>query len=318
MELIPEFTAFSFPSSHATFATLFCGIIIVLVSTGISAPFKIAAWAVGFFISVLVAVSRVYLDAQWASDVLAGLLLGLALTAVFAMIRNGFQDEVGHKVQVPLIAFAAFLAIAAVKSSITFDEDLVRSTPRVSIAEMRGSDWLADGWTKLPQRRVDLLGETEEPLFVQTAIEPARLAPHLAERGWQVGANFAWTDLLFFLVPAAPLESFPPLPVLHGGRPPEATFVKSTADPDKRIVLRFWLTRFALGSGQDRRPLMVGAITEERVTHPYQAMSVILDRAAPPEAVEEARRAFGSIAGRDLAVAERAAASGTTVLVGPP
>jgi undecaprenyl-diphosphatase len=289
----------------------------VVLLSGVPASIRIVAWAVAFFVSALVAVSRVYLDAQWASDVIAGILLGLALTAVFAMIRNGFQDEVGRKPQVPLIGFAAFLAIAAVKSSITFDDDLARSAPRVSIVDMAEVDWLADGWAKLPQRRIDLFGETEEPMFLQTALDPAMIAPALAPFGWQPAGAFTATDLLFFLVPAAPLDSFPPLPLLHGGRPPEVTFTKPGATPEKRLVLRLWLTNFTVRQGDDRRALMVGSVTEERVSHPYDAMTVLLDRAAGPTLVDEARSAVAAIGLRSIVVTEKAIPGGSVVLLAP-
>ncbi|MEO8669434.1 MAG: phosphatase PAP2 family protein, partial [Bauldia sp.] len=317
IELIPEFAAFSFPSSHATLITLFCGVIAVLLRTPLGAPARVLVWTIGFLIAALVGISRIYLDAQWSSDVAAGLLLGLALTAVFAMIRNGFQDEVGKSPQIPLIAFAAFLAIGAVKSSVTFDADLARAAPRTSVVEMSAADWLAGGWARLPQRRVDLFGATEEVVFVQAAIDPAAIAPALTAAGWAEAPAFTTGDFLFFLVPTTPLDSFAPLPLLDGGRLPEFTFTRATARPDERLVFRLWMSNFAIRNGGTARPLLVGSLTQERVVHPYDALTVLSDRPVDPATVDQARVAVSSIGAPAVTLTEKAGPDGPVILIGP-
>ena len=305
VELVPEFAAFSFPSSHATFAALFCGVIAVLLRTSLGAAISVAVWAVGFLVSLLVGLSRIYLDAQWTSDVGAGLLLGLALTAVFAMIRNGFQDEMGKSPQIPLVAFAAFLAIGAVKSSITYEADLARATPRVSVTELSVPDWLNGGWKRLPERRVDLLGETEEVMVVQAAIDPAAIGPALAAAGWQPAPPFTAADFLFFLVPATPLDAFPPLPLMHGGRLPELTFTRALPDADRREVFRLWSSGFAVRVGEAANPILVGSTTEEHVAHPYEALTVLIDRPATAGAIDEARAVARQIGAPATKTSER-------------
>jgi membrane protein DedA with SNARE-associated domain/membrane-associated phospholipid phosphatase len=317
IELVPEFAAFSFPSSHATFAALFCGVIAVLLSTSVGATIRVAVWAVGFLVALLVGLARIYLDAQWASDVGAGLLLGLALTAIFAMIRNGFQDELGRSPQIPLIAFAAFLAIGAVKSSVTYEADLARATPRTSLVEMSESEWLAAGWERLPARRVDLFGATEETVLVQTPVDPTVIAAGLAAAGWEQALPFTSADFLFFLVPAAPLDTFSPLPLLHGGRLPDMTFIRPHPDPARREVFRLWSSGFAIRDGAAVREILVGSTTEERVSHPYDALTIIQDRPAPPELVEQLRSAVAGLNPNAANVSERNGSAGPVILVAP-
>jgi undecaprenyl-diphosphatase len=318
VELIPEFAAFSFPSSHATFITLFCGVIAVLLRTPFGAPARVFVWAIGFLIAAFVGLSRIYLDAQWPSDVGAGLLLGLALTAVFAMIRNGFQDEVGGSPRIPLIAFAAFLAIGAVKSSVTFEADLARAAPRESVIEMSADQWLADGWRRLPPRRVDLFGATEEVVFIQAAVDPEAIATFLAARGWTEAPPFTAGDFLFFLVPTTPLESFAPLPLLDSGRVAALTFTRPAERPGERLVFRLWISGYAIRNGDSLQPLLVGSLTKERVVHPYEALTVLANRAAATPDVEAVRSAVAESGGAALTVAERAGPDGRIILIGPP
>ena len=318
IELVPEFAAFSFPSSHATFTALFCGVVAVLLSSAVGTTLRVGVWAVGFLVALLVGLARIYLDAQWASDVGAGLLLGLALTAIFAMIRNGFQDELGKSPQIPLIAFSAFLAIGAVKSSITYEADMARATPRTSVVEMSRAEWLAGGWARLPGRRVDLLGATEETILVQAAVDPTVLAAALSRAGWRQALPFTSADFLFFLVPAAPLDTFAPLPLLHGGRLPEMTFVRPLPDPDKREVFRLWSSGFAMRDGAGVRDILVGSTTDERVSHPYDALTILQDRPAPPELESRVRTAISEAGPDGAEVSERTGAAGPVILVAPP
>jgi undecaprenyl-diphosphatase len=317
VELIPEFAAFSFPSSHATLVALFCGVVAVLLGTGLGAAGRVVTWAVGFLLATLVGISRVYLDAQWPSDVVAGLLLGLALTAVFAMIRNGFQDEVGDSPQIPIMAFAAFLAAGAVTSSITFESDLARAAPKTSVTVLSPAEWMDGGWKRLPQRRIDLFGETEEPVFMQAAVDPAAITLALTRAGWTETPAFSPTDFLYFLVPAAPLESFPPLPLLHGGRVPEMSFIRPSPDPEKRLAFRLWASDFVVRTAAGDTPIFVGAVTEEKVSHPYDALTVLSDRPAPSVVVHQARIDAAGIGGASMEIAERPGTGGQIILVGP-
>ncbi len=94
--LITE-TGFSFPSGHATMSTIF----LVLLIYAYKNEIKSLCWrnifialAVGGFFAV--AISRVYLGVHWASDVIAGIALGLFwLTLLINATRvlNHFQKN---------------------------------------------------------------------------------------------------------------------------------------------------------------------------------------------------------------------------------
>lgn len=76
--------SFSFPSGHASSATVIMGIVAVLLAYH-QEPFarKIIYIAAGV-VAVIISFSRIYLLAHWPSDVLAGLALGFALVTAFA------------------------------------------------------------------------------------------------------------------------------------------------------------------------------------------------------------------------------------------
>lgn len=78
-------TTYSFPSGHAAMSTVFFGgIVAVVFHLYPDRGPRLAAAIVATACVLAVAVSRVYLGAHWATDTLAGVLVGLFWVAVYA------------------------------------------------------------------------------------------------------------------------------------------------------------------------------------------------------------------------------------------
>ncbi len=67
---------YSFPSGHAQSSAVFWGQVAVEVRS-------LAAWIIAAVITVLVSLSRVYLNVHWPVDVIGGILIGAALLVLF-------------------------------------------------------------------------------------------------------------------------------------------------------------------------------------------------------------------------------------------
>ncbi len=94
---IIEVSAYSFPSLHATMAIIFFTVILYAFKDDIkNKTFKILFILSMFFAVLFVGLSRIYLNANWFSDVLAGLALGLFWLTLLVLILK-FIIAVVHK-----------------------------------------------------------------------------------------------------------------------------------------------------------------------------------------------------------------------------
>ena len=85
-------TGYSYPSGHAVFAAAFFGaLMLVVYRSSYLAGRRRLRWAVLLFLPALilaVGLSRVYLGVHWASDVVAGFLVGAAYLAALDAVRR--------------------------------------------------------------------------------------------------------------------------------------------------------------------------------------------------------------------------------------
>jgi len=76
----------SFPSYHATIATVFLILLMYVFGDTFSKFFRIIFNTICILVLFLVAVSRVYLGVHWVSDVVFGIILGATLSYIFISV----------------------------------------------------------------------------------------------------------------------------------------------------------------------------------------------------------------------------------------
>lgn len=84
------YQSFSFPSGHAAAATVGFGFLAYAAYMNLPTPFGVIVCVLSALFGLLVCVSRVYLGAHYPSDVLGGIVLGLAGLAAIAWIVRPF------------------------------------------------------------------------------------------------------------------------------------------------------------------------------------------------------------------------------------
>lgn len=82
------FDTFSFPSGHASGSIIAYGLLIYLAWHFLPTPWAIVLTAVLTFLIILIGISRVYLGAHYASDVLGGWIIGsITLLVIILFVR---------------------------------------------------------------------------------------------------------------------------------------------------------------------------------------------------------------------------------------
>jgi len=280
--------AFSFPSGHATVTTVLYGLIAVLVAHDRSPLTKAGVFSVAVSLIGAVAFSRVYLGAHWASDVLGGIAFGTAMVSAFAFVFGSVHNEkVGRWALAGMVTLTLALA-GGFHAMRNFDGALAMYQPVSPTVTLAEPVWRAQGWKDLPAERIELNGEEGEPLILQWAGDPARLAEALAPAGYVEAPQWSVATFAGFLTGRTPPEQLPALPRIQNGRGAELVLVRRDEESDPvsanrdddeardggRWVLRLWPTRFRVTtvSGEDL-PIHVGSLIHERILRPLNELS---------------------------------------------
>ncbi len=278
-------SAFSFPSGHSTANLAMYGFLGFLAAREVRPALRPAIGISVITLVLLIAGSRLYLGAHWFSDVVAGLAFGTLWLAMLMMFYI-------RKPAPPLGAWG-LLATALVALGLAGGANNllhhVSDTTRYAVQLQQGQSmpratWLQSGWRLLPTWRIDLGGETEEPLTLQWAGNLDVLAQDLGDQGWQPAPALSPASALGYFAPGVAAADLPVLPRFSGGQLPAIVLVRATV-PDGRMVLRLW----ASGLDVDAvTPVWIGSVVEEHARHMAKLMTVIdtsPDADAPRDAV---------------------------------
>lgn len=114
---------FSFPSGHATTAVVVAGVVALFIARRYSVNIRLGVYAVAALFSVLVGLSRVYLQVHWPSDILAGWLLGTTLVVIFAWFLNAGSTTTSRWLTPVILGAATLMYILHVMQTWTSQAD---------------------------------------------------------------------------------------------------------------------------------------------------------------------------------------------------
>lgn len=270
--------AFSFPSGHATAGAAIYGFLAVLLAREARPAWQVLSAAAAALMVVLIGFSRVYLGAHWFSDVVAGIAFGTAWMALLAIAFVCHDPPRLRSAPLAAIAIATVAVAGGIQISRRMPVDLERYAVRHEEKTMTPSYWWRDGWRKVPLRRVDMIGEREEPLVLQWAGKLADLRNRLTAAGWRLPVPWSLESSLNWIDPNANPLTRPVLPRLHDGRGPALTLIHadgSDARPAGRWVLRVWRSGSRLAAPAARATgLWVAAISLQRFDGPLAPFGI--------------------------------------------
>jgi membrane protein DedA with SNARE-associated domain/membrane-associated phospholipid phosphatase len=271
----PQPNGFSISGGEATMTATLYGALGWISVRGVGANLgKIVAGACVTLI-IAVAFSRLYLAAPWPADVAAGLLFGTGATAALALVFRGY--EAPRRATIAVIAACA--TTLALVGSLHIERDFYQTlslyAPQAPPAVALSKPWRDGGWKELPAYRIDLAGETEEPLLLQWRGSATALRDELMKQGWLVGPAWSLGALNAFVRPDTGPTSMPVIPKFDDGRFQTLAMIRvgELAGEQGRFVLRAWSQDAGEPNGSNAE-ILLGSIFFERVDHPLRQLSI--------------------------------------------
>ncbi len=248
---------FGFPATSITLVMVVFGFFAVLIARELPGRRRVWPYVVAGLVAGLVGFARLYLGANWLSDVLGGALFGLTWVAILGLAYRRRIVRSFWIRPLVLIFFGSLLAAAWWYGPQRVEATLNRFDPMPTVQVGRFDDWWqSDGAGPLPGWRNELEGRSTWPLNVQLVGDPQALAERLAEAGWLPAEPGGWQDLLMTLNDDATAETLRILPASHYGRAQVLMLTRQPQQhPEQRHVLRFWRTGYRL---EDGSPVWLG------------------------------------------------------------
>ena len=293
-----------------TLVIIVFGFFAVLIARELPGRRRVWPYVVAGLFAGLIGFARLYLGANWLSDLLGGMLFGLAWVALLGLAYRRRVERSFWIRPLVVVFFGTLVAAAWWYGPRRVEAVLNRFDPLPVVEVMSANDWLqADAVGPLSRWRNELRGRSVWPLNLQFAGDPANLASALAAQDWQVAEPGGWLDLLMTLDDEATPDTLRILPASHYGHPQVLMLVAESArDANARQVLRLWRTGVRL---ENDIPVWVGNAQTLHFSHRWHWLHYWRldedDGAALARVSADARRAGLELRARAASAADPAA-----------
>ena len=286
--------AFSFPAVSITMTTIALGFFAVLIAREFPARPRVWPYLLAGVIVTLIAAGRLYLGMHWASDLIGGMLLGLAWVMVVGIAYRSHHTR-GFWMRPVAWIFYVTLAVAAVwhmpKASAPL---LTRLQSNVATVTVTKQAWEAGEWQQLPARRTEADERSRWDLNLQFAGSTQELRTLLKQAGFTQQAPATWIDVISSLNTGEKPSLHPVLPASYESMPETLLMVREVPD-GTREVIRLWPSRVSLES-QGR--LWIGNVQTMQYDEPYGVLGIwrpVADSEAALTYVFEAMQPAGAV-----------------------
>ncbi len=219
---------FGFPSIAVTMTTVVFGFFAVLIARELPGRQRVWPYLLTGVATALVAFARLYLGAHWLTDVMAGVLLGVAWLLVLGIAYRRHSARSFWMRPLALAFYGSFLLAAGWYAPRSADATLARFEPPAPQVLVAQADWWRHGLGDARRFDIELAG----PL--------APLQQRLFGQGWRAQPAADWISVLGLLDETRPLPRQPVLPIALDGHPEQLLLRRIGDRPDRIEVLRLW------------------------------------------------------------------------------
>lgn len=253
--------SYSFPSSHTAISTAFLLVSVNLIWRATQDRRVRMAWtSICLTLILLIGYSRVYLSLHYATDVVGGLLIGLAFFVLCFTVANQFNyRETAPSGAKAIVAPIALLALV-IGGGAYRPVALTTHYPKLAVPRcLQNQPHLSGVLPHLPRFATRLTGT---PSLATNVIVIGQLAPlihELRSSGWQIVAPQAFYTREI---------QAPVFPAFVQAEPATVTLVERSSD--KRHVLRLWHTNWCV---QDK-PVWIGVLISEKLNRRFLTLEI--------------------------------------------
>ncbi|MCI1711736.1 MAG: bifunctional DedA family/phosphatase PAP2 family protein [Chiayiivirga sp.] len=262
---------FTFPSGPVTMATVVYGFFAVLIARELPGRKRAWPYVVAGLLVALIGFARLYFGAHWLSDVLGGILLGMAWIALLGLAYRRRVVRSFWIRPIALIFFSAVFIAGLWHGNTSADDTLARFDPPEVRTELAAGAWWNEGWMQLPARRNEFRNRSAWPLNVQYAGRLGSLRRELERSGWQPAPPASWSGLLRSLDKGADGDTLPVLPASHNGRADALLYTRKIGS-DTREVLHLWPAPLRLTPGDT--PVWQGTVASLKLERRLRLFSL--------------------------------------------
>ncbi|KAA6185199.1 membrane-associated protein [Thiohalocapsa marina] len=254
----------SFPSAAVLGATLSYGFLALMLSRGVSGPGRWLPYGIAAGIVACVTLARLYFGAEWLTDILGSIGLGLIWITALGLAFRRHTRQVppwGGLALVSVLGLGVGLGTSLVlASALRPPADAVAHRARGNVEHISPAQWQARDCSRLPSHRSDLRQRHQRPFRLVYAGDLDALAKALAPSGWGEAERLTPSTALRLLSPSLSMAELPVIPQVHDGQHERLTLVRE-AGADRRYVLRMWSTDCRIAPDV---PVWVGDVTALR------------------------------------------------------
>lgn len=234
---------FGFPSIAVTMTTVVFGFFAVLIARELPGRQRVWPYLLTGVATAIVAFARLYLGAHWLSDVMAGVLLGVAWLLVLGIAYRRHSSRSFWMRPLAWTFYGSFALAAAWYAPHSAEATMDRFEPPPPVEALAKADWWVHGMQDTRDFDIEIAG----------TLRPLREL--LLAQGWRVQAEADWVSALGLLDETRPLSRQPVLPIALDARPEALLLRRKSTHADQIEVLHFWPAPARL---EDGTPLWVG------------------------------------------------------------
>lgn len=262
---------FGFPSIPITLLTIVFGFFAVLIARELPGKQRVWPYLVAGVAVALLGFARLYFGAHWLSDIVGGMLFGIAWLLILGIAYRRHIKRSFWMRPLAAIFYGSFALAALWHAPRSIDDVLDRFVAAPPTQVMDRIAWWDEEWVALPAQRDERAADRRWPLDVQIAGPLDLVQLKLHSRGWQTQSQADWVSTLGLLDPKRELARQPVLPATLAAEAETLLMRRTGPSPDTLHVLRIWRAPVLLEDGQ---PLWMGTTQTLRFKRPIRGFGL--------------------------------------------